>query len=152
MRIIRNITVTLLVLLLLWFISSCASSIISYISNREDSSSGLRYIAEECRLIDYEISGDKIKFRYEMCWQSDSEYDLKLWQFAVKFQEKDTTGWLENEGFLFGELDMENDYCIIHSGDTIYVTLVFEGTYLGGTVNTDLSEPDKVAHRSEIIP
>lgn len=152
MGIIKNIAITLAVVLLLWFILSCTSSIISYMGNREDFSPGLRYIDDKCRLIDYEVTGDIVRFRYEMCWHSDSEYDLKLWQFAVKFRDEDTAGWLDNEGFLFGKLEAEDDYCIIQSGDTIYVTLLFEGTYLGGSVNTNLSEPDKVAHRSEIIP
>lgn len=152
MRRIKTIAIFLVVVLFLWFMLSCTITIISYMNNREDFSTGLHYIADECRLIDYEITGDKVRFRYEMCWHSDSEYDLKLWQFAVKFREMDTAGWLENEGFLFGELDAQDDYCIIRSGDTIYVTLVFEGNYLGGSVNTNLTKPDKVAHRSEIIP
>lgn len=114
--------------------------------NKEPES--LRWIEEESYFVDYEITDSGlIKFRYSICYQNFFDRDVEI-AITVDFKKRDLKGWAKelesHEGFVGCDENGERLYSIIKTGEKRNVVYTFEGEYLGGSVNTNLSFPDNL--------
>ena len=100
---------------------------------------GNRWIEEESGFLDYTIVDETIQFRYLFCFQNDTEYDLTFNAFAAKFKKRDLKGWLQYEKFFNGTLENGENSVTVKAGEKKNLALIFEGEYLGGTVNENLN-------------
>ena len=118
---------------LLMLMTSCAS-----LGDQFSQTSTLLLIEEECRIIDYTIDGDTIRFRYMLQFENRSRYDCKIGEFDAEFQEDDMTGWLTPREVSFVGYETKDKYQTIRAGETTDLIVTYEGTYLGGEVNMNL--------------
>lgn len=102
---------------------------------------GMRRIKEESYFVDYEIDGDIIRFRYALCFENSLDDDLSVSIWTASFKKSETKGWLKNDGPIVGYVDNYERSYTIRSGEKVTVIFVFEGEYLGGPVNEELSFP-----------
>ena len=96
------------------------------------------------KFVDYEIIDEKIRFGYSICFVNDSENSHKV-SLSAKFNSEELRGWLKNNGFFLGC----NENGEILSEEILPETkkniiFYFEGEYLGGNVNNELSFPDEI--------
>lgn len=130
----RRMLLCEVVAFVLLVITSCSSTMIS----SEECLGGLSLVEEECRIIDYTIDGDTIRFRYMLRFENRSRYDCKVGEFDAEFQEDDMTGWLKPREVNFVGYETKDKYQTIRAGDTTDLIVTYEGTYLGGEVNMNL--------------
>ena len=120
---------------------------LSACGKQRDSEPTLHWLKEESRFVDYEITDENtVKFRYSICFVNDTEEDATV-TVSAKFNKKELADWVEAEGQDFFTGCDENGemlYAVIESGEKKNVTVVFEGNYLGGTVNEALSFPEEL--------
>lgn len=136
----KKLSVIILTLVLISILSVCL--FLSY--NSEDESTTLEWNPENSYFLDYKIKNNRITFRYVIEFKNKSDTALSF-QIGVKFSKKDTKGWLKNE-FLIGDTDYtdENGYFPLDSNEKESIVFSFEGEYLGGNVNTNLSFPEEI--------
>lgn len=109
-----------------------------------DADSSIYWIKEESSFVDYEISGDIVRFRYSICFVNEMQEhaDVKI---AAKFSGKELSRWIENKDYFEGLDDHgEWNYQRIKSGEKAQLIYTFEGKYLGGDVNEKLSFPQEL--------
>lgn len=104
----------------------------------------LYWVPEESNFVQYEIVDEKIRFSYSICFVNDSE-EAQTISLSAKFNSNELEGWIKNSGFFLGnneqgELLKEE----ISPGTKENITFYFEGDYLGGTVNNELSFPCEI--------
>ena len=107
--------------------------------------SKLRIVKEESYFAGYEIKGDRVIFSYSICFANDYEEDFDI-LFSARFKKSELKGWFERDekdtSFISGSPVIgEWKNFIIKSGEKKNVLLYFEGQYLGGEVNENLSFP-----------
>lgn len=102
----------------------------------------LLWVKEECHFVDYIIKDDTIIFRYSFCFDNQSRHDIIISSFTASFAPKELEGWVAYNDFFFGKTDQPE--ILIHDGEKAIVTISFEGDYLGGEVNEDLSCPVEI--------
>ncbi len=113
---------------------------------QNDNSNTLHWIAEESYFVDYEIIGDTVKFRYSICFENNSDEDDTI-SILAKFKKSELKDWIKADEFIFGcDETGERLYEEIKKGEKKNVVFVFEGEYLGGEVNTNLSFPDEIMY------
>ena len=143
MKIARFFTLVLCLVLTCVFICGCISPELAVLllpfAGEPESETYFRWVPEESYLIDYEITPEnKIKLRCSIRfvneWDEDCAVDLQIQFFA-----KETRGWMKNEALFGEEENAQTLYPIIKAGETRDVVMIFEGEYLGGPVNEDLS-------------
>lgn len=65
---------------------------------------------------------------------------------SAKFKSKELKGWLKNESYFMGcEQNVEMLYATVKANNSADVVFTFEGEYLGGEVNKNLSFPEEIA-------
>lgn len=109
-----------------------------------DPDSSLYWLPEESGFVDYEIDGDCVRFRYRICFVNEDQQDINV-KLSAAFSVNELTGWVENKEYFDG-LDDEGQwsYRTVKASGKTELVYTFEGTYLGGEVNTKLSFPDKL--------
>ncbi len=108
------------------------------------SDSPFYWVHEKSHFVDYEINGDRIKFRYSIHFVNSSNDDMQV-SLSAKFKSKELKGWLKKESFFKGcDQNGEMLYAIIKANDKADVIFSFEGEYLGGEVNKNLSFPEEL--------
>ena len=119
------------------------SSCINYYS-KQSNDVALSWNPEESYFVDYEINGEKIKFRYSICFHNHTSEPTEI-GISAKFNKRELNGWLRYEGFFIGTDDRGIlKYGLIKPKEKINIIYTFEGDYLGGTVNDSLSFPEEL--------
>lgn len=136
----KSFAKTFIILLIMpMILSSCINS---YSERSKDVA--LSWIPEESYFVDYEINGEKIKFRYSICFHNHTSEPTEI-GICAKFNKRELNGWLRYEGFFIGD---DNDgllkYGLIKPKEKTNIVYTFEGDYLGGTVNENLSFPEEL--------
>jgi len=104
----------------------------------------LHWLPKESKFVNYEISGDKVKFRYSICFVNNSKNTANI-SLSAKFKASELNGWMKNEKFFTGlGEDGELKKGKIEPGEKINFIFVFEGKYLGGKVNENISFPEEI--------
>ena len=108
------------------------------------SDSPLYWVPEKSHFVDYEIDGDRIKFRYSIHFVNSFNDDMQV-SLSAKFNSKELKGWLKNESFFKGcDQNGEMLCAIVKADSSADVIFTFEGEYLGGEVNENLSFPEEL--------
>ena len=112
--------------------------------NGEKDDYALRWIEEESKFVDCEITEDNfVILRYSICFVNESEEDLSV-SVSARFNKKEIEGWIKYD-FLEG-LDERGEllYAVVKRGERVNVTYTFKAPYLGGKINESLSFPEDV--------
>ena len=114
-------------------------------TNNHSDEIALSFIPEESNFVDYEINGDRIKFRYSICFYNHTSEPTEI-GVSAKFIKKELDGWLRYEKFFIGTDDNDGllKYGLIKPKEKTNIIYTFEGNYLGGTVNDTLSFPEEL--------
>lgn len=117
-------------------LSACASDTFKDVA--------IGWIPESSYFVDYQVTGDKIKFRYSVCYYNNTLDRIDI-GIAAKFNKKELRGWLKYESFFFG-MDDDGDmkYETVNPKEKKNIVFCFEGDYLGGSVNRNLSFPEEI--------
>ncbi|MGN0179301.1 MAG: hypothetical protein ACI4DY_07675 [Monoglobaceae bacterium] len=118
----------------------------NYNNGYSEESTSLEWFPDESHFVDYKIVGKKVVFRYSIAFQNNCECDVAF-DIGAKFYKKDTRGWLKNNEILLGQSDCEkeeNGYIPLRRNEKKSIVFSFEGDYLGGKVNTNLSFPEEL--------
>ena len=136
------------VLILLLLLTSCSMMYMQGDNpSSEEGSGGLALIDEECRMLDYTIEGDIVRFRYAFCFTNHSDREIKVGDLNTDFEQEDMVGWLKPIIFrvgnhdmqrFFGEYENGEEYQVILPGETKDIVMIYTGVYLGGEVNMNL--------------
>ena len=107
-------------------------------------SSGLRMIPEESFFVDYDIVNENtVRFRYSICFANDSGMDATV-SIQATFDRDELKGWIKKDDLFMG---MDNNGKMlsetVKNGEKANIIFVFEGEYLGGAVNENLSFPSE---------
>lgn len=116
----------------------------SYDFNRNEEIAGLRWIESDSFFVDYRIDGNKVTFRYSIHLINTSE-NAKKFSLSAKFKKSEINSWVipEDNGYLTGYVEDDDSlYKTIKSKEEVDVIYTFEGDYLGGTINENLSFPE----------
>lgn len=113
--------------------------------NLLDKSNTFYWEPEESHFVDYKITDENtVKFRYSIRFVNNSEEDTTTAVTAI-FNSKELEGWLDQGNGLTGcDENGEMLYTEIKAGEQADVVYVFEGKYLGGDVNQNLSFPEEI--------
>ena len=122
------------------FLVGCLAFYNVILMSREPASLGIYYEPSESYLVDYQVEGNTIVFRYSLHFKNLHVSDLTVSSVNLFFEESDLEGWMEcnSDGFL-GRLDGETDELLIKAEEEIDAIYTFSGVYLGGTVNQQLA-------------
>ena len=96
------------------------------------------------RFVDYTITSNRVKFTYTfVCYNnSNDNYEIAV---SAKFKHSELENWIEDEGLFIGEDDDGLiKYEEIKANSEGEITVCFEGEYLGGNVNKNLSFPEEI--------
>ena len=136
------------VLILLLLLTSCGMmDMLGDHSSSEEGSGGLALIEEECRMLNYTIDGDIVRFRYAFRFTNHSDTETKVGDLNTDFEQEDMVGWLKprilrvgNHDMqrFFGEYENGEEYQVILPGETKDIVMIYTGVYLGGEVNMNL--------------
>ena len=102
------------------------------------SNSGFGLVTDECHLVDYEITGDVIKFRYAVCFENNGKHDCAVSNSVISFKKAQLKGWVEYQDSFSANVDNEPGEVVLKPGEKAEVIYVMTGTYLGGPVNEQL--------------
>lgn len=144
MKIARFVTLVLCLVLTCVFICGCISPelavlLLPFAGEPESNETVFRWIAEESYLIDYEITAENtVKLRCSLRFENKTDEDLAI-DVHLQFFPEETRGWMKNADLFGKEENGETIDPIIKAGETRDVIIIFEGEYLGGPVNEDLS-------------
>lgn len=112
--------------------------------NTNDVDSDIHWLPEESYFVDYEVVDGKVRFRYAICFVNNSEYDVGI-KLSARFKADELGGWIKYSSFFEGyDENGEWDYRIINHGEKVQYIYTFEGEFLGGAVNTNLSFPEEL--------
>jgi len=128
--------------LVLIFSFAVALSSCSQKESRTNVNETLHWIPEESTFVDYVIDGDRIRFRYSVCFKNGTKDDQCI-SLSATFRRDELSEWVKYEPLFEGcDESGERLETVIRSGEKKKVLYVFEGEYLGGPVNTRLSFPE----------
>ena len=105
----------------------------------KDQPSEFYWIPEESYFAGYEIVDDKVVFAYSICFVNDGEEDYAV-NVSAKFKRSELSKWVEYKDFFLGSAEDET----VKAGTKKNITYYYEGKYLGGEVNTELSFPEEM--------
>ena len=105
----------------------------------KDQPSEFYWIPEESYFAGYKIVGDKVVFAYSICFVNDGEEDYAA-NVSAKFKRSELSKWVEYKDFFLGSAEDET----VKAGTKKNITYYYEGKYLGGEVNTELSFPEEM--------
>ena len=142
----KLLAISLLLAVIVGMLGGCALSthgLGSLFSQQEaaNTENTLHWLPEESYFVDYEILGDKVRFRYAICFVNNSGDDCNI-NISAKFHRKDLSGWTSSFDFL--EACNENgewEYQKISHGEKAVFTYCFTVPYTGGEVNTQMAFP-----------
>lgn len=147
---LRKLLKGLIILLSCWL---AVSIVVSFLTPAEKGEpGGLNWDANECRMLDYQTSGDQIRVRYSVRMVNHEEdADLELSFFGLYFTREDVDGWLKYERSYVCTLESGEASVVIPAGEYVDVVLLFEGEYLRGEVNEDLSAPINMMFMMSVV-
>ena len=96
---------------------------------------------EKSHFVDYEINGDRIKFRYSIHFVNCSGEDEEVSISAI-FKSNELKGWIKVDSNIGYDKNGEMLRSTIKANSSADIVFTFEGEYLGGEVNTNLSFPE----------
>lgn len=137
----RKICLLLSVILAVLLVAGCA-----LLDNENANQKGsLYWEPDKSAFVDYDIiDDDTIKFRYSIHFVNNSKDDLMV-SVSAKFKAKELKDWVKYESLFAGkDQNGERMYSEIKAGESADVIFVFEGEYLGGKVNAELSFPEEL--------
>ena len=114
---------------------------ILHISKRPVEATSLYWDAEKSHFVDYEINGERIKFRYSINFVNCSGEDEEL-SISAAFKPNELKGWIKMDSNIGYDQNGEMLSAAIKANSSADVVFTFEGEYLGGEVNTNLSFPE----------
>lgn len=144
MKKIITVTISLLITILIVLGVICMLQLFCKSKSPKQDLNTLHWIPEESNFVDYDIVGDKVKFRYTITFVNNSPYNSTI-SLSAKFSPKELKGWIEADDFIIG-CD-ENDIMIAESitkGEKKKITFTFAGKYLGGKIPRKLSFPQEI--------
>ena len=107
--------------------------------NTKREKSKFYWIPEESYFVDYEIVDNNIVFSYSICFVNDWDEDYAV-DISAKFKKSELRNWIEYKGFYLAT-STDN---VIKANSKKNIIYCFEGKYLGGKVNTDISFPTEI--------
>lgn len=120
------------------FLTSCL--------NYNQEKSAIEWIPEESHFVDYEINENRIKFQYSICFNNNSNESFDI-GITAKFNKSELNKWLKYEDFFIGEdKNGKMNYETILPKEKRNISYYFEGEYLGGLVNEQLSFPEEIIY------
>ncbi len=126
-------------------IGAILTFLLSGIFQKGEEEKSFYWLPEESFFVDYDIVDEKtIKFRYTICFVNNLDVDTTI-SLSAKFDKKELAGWVvQTDGFMGCDENGELLYKEIKQGEKEFVTVTFEGKYLGGEVNENLSFPEEL--------
>ncbi|MBQ2676082.1 MAG: hypothetical protein IJF54_01605 [Clostridia bacterium] len=115
-------------------------------------SSYMKWIEKKSKFVGYEITDkNTVQLRYSLCFENNEDWDLSVSYISAEFDEEKLNGWMDYREAFVGYIEgAEDKNIIVKSGEKKMVDVIFEGTYLGGKVNADMSLLDWT--RAEVVP
>ena len=112
---------------------------------KKDKIERLYWVSEESYFVDYEIvDSKKVRFRYSICFVNNTKNDMTI-SLGAKFKQSEIKEWLKQSEFLTGYNDNHEPlYSKILSGEKKNIIFMFEGEYLNGKINRNLSFPEEI--------
>ena len=97
------------------------------------------WLRKESGLVEAKIVGDKVQLYYSVCF--DNQYDIGILVSSVVggFSRLDCWGWMKYEKAFVAETEDGQNEVLIPPKTKMSVIFVFEGEYLGGKVNEDIT-------------
>lgn len=108
-------------------------------SENNPNESTLHWVPEKSHFAEYEIVEDKIRFVYEIYFVNESDEDAEI-MLSASFKSSDLKGWVKNQNSFI----CLNSYERIEKDESKAIRFTFEGDYLGGEVNENLSLPEEL--------
>ena len=115
------------------------STLLSGCDINEGNKSKFYWIPEESYFVDYKIIDDEVVFSYSICFVNEWDEDYAV-DISAKFKKTELRNWIEYKGFYLGT-STDN---VIKGNSKKNIIYCFEGKYLGGKVNTDISFPTEI--------
>lgn len=104
----------------------------------------IHWIPEESGFVDFEVSGDYVKFRYRICFVNETREDIGI-KLTATFDPDELAGWIEYKDFYDGLNDQGKwDYQTVNASGKTELVFTFQGKYLGGSINNSLSFPQEL--------
>lgn len=111
-------------------------------SSESSEEPSFEFLPEESYMEGYELTDHgTVKIRYSICFINNTESDITVGP-AVRFRKRELRGWMENR--LLHGYDENGEYIKVKANRKENITVIFEGEYLGGPVNENLSFPKTV--------
>ena len=106
----------------------------------------IEWIPEESYFVNYEIHENKVKFQYSICFKNYTNEVVDI-GITAKFNKVDLKNWLQFEDYFIGQdKNGEMKYGKILPKEKNNINFYFEGEYLGGLVNEQLSFPEEIIY------
>lgn len=103
----------------------------------------LRWVREKSLCTDISIQNDRVVLTYSLHFENTSDDDYWVCYPQASFRRIELLGWMEYGVFPGYGKAGENTF-LIPANDSVDVIVVFEGNYLGGKVNENISPPSIV--------
>lgn len=138
-RLLKMLSFLCIVVLFFQMFSACTAKEESEVLN---AGTGINVLRDESYFAEYTIQGDRVSFDYVITFSNYAESDIHIKYFVyASFARSETNKWLQYEKFYKGYIKESEEGFYLKTGETKSVTLTFEGTYLGGAVNTNMKPP-----------
>lgn len=123
--------------------------LLHFISINSEQKETYPWIREEGYVIDINVSGDCVSFKYALCYSNESDYYIGITHVVCGFDESELDGWYTNtdsrqNNILVGFANKDGSEVYIAPGEERVVVFTFEGSYAGGTIPSELSYPSKI--------
>ena len=110
----------------------------------------LHWWREESQFVQYEIVENTVVFEYAICFENHTRYDIKITYLGARFKKSELKKWVEYQKTFTGVCQYDSPDVIIKAGEKVSIPYSFEGKYLGGEVNENLSIPNSILFASRI--
>lgn len=142
---IKNISIKQTILSGVLFLGFIMTFLTSCVNCNQDKAV-IEWIPEESHFVDYEIHENRIKFQYTICFNNNSNEAVDI-SITAKFNKSDLNNWIKYEDFFIGEdKNGKVKYGTILPKEKRNISYYFEGEYLGGSVNEQLSFPEEIIY------
>ena len=120
------------------------SIILSSCVNKDDDESLLKWIPEKSYFTSYSVKNNIVIFGYMIHFVNNSTNEYKI-RISAKFKSGDLKGWIKNKDFFEG-CDEDGNWLesVLYPQQETDVVFWFEGEYLGGIVNDNISFPEEL--------
>lgn len=118
--------------------------LMDYNSQTDTAPSGaLRWVREKSSCTDISIQNDRVVLTYSLHFENTTDDDCWVCYPQASFRRYELWGWMECGNFSgYGE-NGENTF-LIPANQAVDIIIIFEGKYLGGPVNENISLPSLV--------